>query len=157
MKKNFKRFIGVILSLVLCFSMSTMAMAAEVETDNAENEVSVESTEVASTYATTVGSMVFSLNNFGNSSGTALKSQGTQGITFSQQPTLLTYIALPANGGTGSVWLRFGMNGQVKLTADGKPHTVSIYSMALPTNSNVNVTYTSASTPLVSISLVFSR
>lgn len=153
MRKNVKRFISISLVAVLCLLMSTVAMAAENESDKAQCAFE----DILSPYATNVGSCVFSLNNFGNTSGTALKSQGSQWVACKSGPTSLSYVALPQSG-SGTVYIRFkNNNSTVELKADGKTHTTSIVSNGLQYTTNIEVEYYGASTPLVSISLVFSK
>lgn len=157
MNRNVKRFISIILSVVLCVSMSMVTMAAEVEFENNAAEMSAVFEDTLSPYATTVGDCVFSLNNYGNASGTALKSQGSQRVDFDRGPKSLTYLVLPKTG-SGSVYIKFkNNNSSVELTADGKTHTVDITGNGLQYTTSVEIEYYGASTPLVSISLVFAR
>ncbi len=157
MKKISKRFISIIVCLAICISFSTMAIATNAESECYAETVNLENQDLISTYATTVGSMVFGFDKFGNASGTALKSQGTQGIVFSQKPNKITYYVVTADGSFGTVWIFLNGYGQFKLTADGKTHPIYLNGISLPINSNVNITYKSASTPILTISLVFSK
>lgn len=154
MNKNVKRFTSIILAIVLCLSMSVVAMAAEnIETEYVEKISALE--EIPSTYATTVGSCVFSLNNFAD--GTVLKDKGKLLVDCSSGPTSLTYIALPKDK-TGKVYIEFkNNNSSVELIADGKTHTTSIVSNGLQNTTHLEVEYHGADVPLVSISLVFAR
>ena len=157
MSKNFRRFLSIVLSVILSVFTSISVMAAETETENRLLESQNIMTDEILPYATTVGECVFSLNNFGNSSGTALVSTGSQSVECTKGPTSLSYVALPKSG-SGTVYIRFKNNSSsVELIADGKPHTTSIVSNGLQFTTNFDVEYYSASTPLVSISLVFSR
>lgn len=156
MTKTLKRFLCVALSLICCLSFSVSAFAAETTTV-CSNATETSTFETTATPRATVGSLVFNLVNFGNSNQTQLVNQGSQTITFSDKPTSLSYVALPSSK-SGTVWLRFSCNSyMVKLTADGKAHTVSLSNSGIPGNTPVTVTYTGANTPLVSISLVFGK
>ena len=151
MKKLLKRFISIVVSLAVCFSCGTFAMATNVD----KKSNAIESQGKISTYSTTVGSLIFDLNNFGNTSKTALKNKGTQRIVFRQQPTQMSYYILAADGSSGTVRVVLN-NYQVTLTV-GKAGTINLKSIGLPINSSVEVSYEGASTSLVSISLVFSK
>lgn len=136
-------------------SISAMAAETDMEKDLLESHNILE--DEISPYATTVGECVFSLNNFGNSSGTALVSTGSQRVECTKGPTSLSYIALPQSE-SGTVYIRFkNNNSSVELIADGKTHTTNIGSNGLQYTTSFEVEYYSASKPLVSISLVFSR
>lgn len=147
-----KRFFILTLCCICCLSISVTAFAA--------SPVTVEENDTAFSvpYATTVGSLVFGLNNFGNSNQTELKSQGSQTVRLTATPKYLTYIALPNETiQDPKVTIRFGNNTQIQLVADGRTHTVNIYSLALPENQNLTVTYSGSNVSLASISLVFSK
>lgn len=133
MKKIQKRTLVVTLVLILCLSTTMVAKAA-----------------------TTVGSTVFSLKNFGNEQGTALRGTGSQNVTLTDQPNYITYI-VTTNGNHGEVYLV--LNGhQIDLTADGQTHTEGIKYMALPKNNSFPVKYTiGTGVSAVSISIVFSK
>ena len=149
-----KRFFIFTLCCICCLSFSTTAFAAANEPITVEENDAITSVP----YATTVGSLVFGLNNFGNSTQTELVFQGSQTLRLTATPTYLTYIALPNTSiEKPAVTIRFSNQTQVTLVADGKTHTVNIYSLALPKNQNITVTYSGANVSLASISLVFSK
>lgn len=144
MKKCFKRFISIISVMAFCLSMSSIAMAKEIEKTPVHSEDSIEST-TTSTYETaraTLATVKFTTSEFPNASGNALRSIGEKETRFSSTPTKLTYKVdiMPFNG--GNVFLTINQHNYATLNADGNTHTIDISSMALPTNTNITIRYT---------------
>lgn len=156
MNKIMKRFLSFAIAIIVCLSTNSFAMAAEITSPDASVESVSLDDSLALTSSTRIGSCVFSLNNYADSSGNVLKSQGDQTVELSKKgPTTMTYIVLPQSN-TGTVYLVFLNCGSSKsLTADGKAHTISISDMGLAQKDNIELRYEGATVPIVSISLVF--